>query len=207
MKLAVRSLTNEVLREIEFPDTIASYPYKSHLIHQAVVSYLASLRRGTHKTKTRDEVSGAGKKLWKQKGTGRARMGSIRSPLWRKGGTVHGPKPRDYSDKLTPREKRNALKSAVARKVQLEGLVIVDSMAITSHRTAELAALLGGLGVAGKALLVDRFDNRNLQLASRNNPRLKTVDALAVTVYDVVDRSHVVMSEEAFTRLVEVLSR
>lgn len=207
MKLAVRSLTNEVLREIELPEAIATYPYKSHLIHQAVVSYLASLRRGTHKTKVRSEVSGAGKKLWKQKGTGRARMGSLRSPLWRKGGTVHGPRPRDYSDKLTPREKRNALKSAVARKAQLEGIVIIDSMALASHRTAELASVLGGLGVAGKALLVDRHDNRNLLLASRNNPRLKAVDALAVNVYDVVDRDHVVLSEEAFNRLVEVLVR
>lgn len=207
MKIAIRSLGNDVVREVELPSVIAEYPYKGHLIHQAVVSYLASLRRGTHKVKTRAEVSGAGKKLWKQKGTGRARMGSLRSPLWRKGGTVHGPTPRDYTDKLTPREKRNALKSAFARKAQLEGIVVLDSMSLSSHRTAELAKALAGLGVDGKALLVDRFDNRNLQLAARNNPRLKTVDAHAVNVYDVVDRSHVVLSEDAFNRLVEILSR
>jgi large subunit ribosomal protein L4 len=206
MKLAVRTFANQVVREVEVPDVIAEYPYKAHLIHQAVVSYLASLRSGTHKAKVRSEVSGAGKKLWKQKGTGRARMGSIRSPLWRKGGIVHGPVPRDYTDKLSVREKRNALKSAFARKVQLEGVFVVDSMTLGSHRTAEFAKALAGIGVQGKALIVDRFDNRNLLLAARNNPNLKTVDALAVNVYDVVDRT-VVLSEDAFTRFVEMLSR
>ena len=117
MKIAVKNFDNKKVKELDLPTEIFSYPYKEHLIHLVVHAYLAGLRSGTHKTKTRSEVSGAGKKLWKQKGTGRARIGSIRSPLWRKGGTVHGPVPRDYSQDLSTGEKKNALKSVLSRKV------------------------------------------------------------------------------------------
>ncbi len=207
MKIAIRNWDNQQVREIEVPETIFAYPYKEHLIHLAVLAHLAAQRRGTHKTKNRSEVSGSGRKLWRQKGTGRARMGSIRSPLWRKGGTVHGPRVRSYEQSLSVREKKNALKSALSRKLAEEKVVVLDSLDLDSHRTQLLAKRLAELGVDGRALLVDRFDNHNLGLAARNNPALKTVDALAVSVYDVVDRPFVVVSEQALTRLVEVLAR
>ena len=207
MKIAVKNLSNETLREIDLPDEVFGYPYKQDLIHAAVVSIQAALRAGTHQTKTRGEVSGSGRKLWRQKGTGRARVGSIRTPLWRHGGTVHGPQPRDYSNHLSRGEKRNALKSALSRKLQEEKIVVLDGLELQTHKTAALEKQLRGLGIEGKALLVDRHDNKNLELASRNQGRLKVVDALAVNVYDVVDRPYLVTSVDALGRLIEVLSR
>jgi len=207
MKVEVKNLSNEVVRQLDLPDEVFGYPYKEHLIHVVVEGYRAGLRSGTHKVKSRGEVSGTNKKPFKQKGTGRARAGEARSPLWRKGGTVHGPVPRNYDKKVTVQEKKSALKSALSRKLQDEGLVVVDAFTLEGPKTKALAASLAGLGVVGKALLVDDRDNRNLALAARNNPRLKAVDALAVNVYDVVDRGHLVLSEGALGRLVEVLTR
>ncbi len=207
MRITVRNLDNQPVKELELPDSVFGYPYREHLIHTVVEAYRAAMRRGTHKTKTRGEVSGSGRKLWRQKGTGRARIGSIRSPLWRHGGTVHGPQPRSYAKDVSPREKRNALKSALSRKLAAERIVVVDSLQLASHKTRELEGRIAALGVAGKALLVDRRDNEPLHLAARNNPRLKAVDAVGVNVYDVVDRSFLLLSEEALGRLVEVLSR
>ena len=207
MKIAVKNFDNQQVREIELPEEIFCYPYKEHLIHEAVQAYLAAQRRGTHKTKTRSEVSGSGRKLWRQKGTGRARVGDIRNPKWRKGGTVHGPVPRSYEKDLSRREKRNALKSALSRKLAEESILVLDGFALGSHKTRDLLARLGTLGVEGKALLVDSLENHDLALAARNVPALKTVDALALNVYDVVDRSYLVLSEDALTRLVEVLAK
>jgi large subunit ribosomal protein L4 len=208
MKIAVKNFDNQPVREIDLPEEIFGYPYKEHLIHEAVQAYLAGLRRGTHKTKTRSEVSGSGRKLWRQKGTGRARTGDIRNPKWRKGGTVHGPVPHSYEKDLSRREKKNALKSALSRKLADQEIVVVDSLAVDNHKTRELLARLGKLGVSGrKALLVDSLDNQALALAARNVKALKTVDALAVNVYDVVDRSLFVVSEDALNRLVEVLAK
>lgn len=207
MKLAVRNLQNEQVKEIEVPDAIFAYPWKEHLVHTAVQAYLAGLRSGTHKTKTRSEVSGAGKKLWKQKGTGRARMGSLRSPLWRHGGTVHGPQPRSHAKDLSSGEKKNALKSALAQRAKSANILVIDTLSLESPKTARLESAIAGLGAAGKVLVVDSRDNQSLTLAARNNPRLKMVDALGVNVYDVVDRRHLVISEVALGRLVEVLSK
>ena len=207
MKVEVKNLSNEVVRQLDLPDEVFGYPYKEHLIHVVVEGYRAGLRSGTHKVKNRGEVSGTNKKPFKQKGTGRARAGEARSPLWRKGGTVHGPVPHRYDKRVTVQEKKSALKSALSRKLQDEGLVVVDSLSLEGPKTKALAAQLAGLGVVGKALLVDDRDNHNLALAARNNPRLKAVDALGVNVYDVVDRGHLVLSEGALGRLVEVLSR
>jgi large subunit ribosomal protein L4 len=207
MKVAVKNLENKKLRDIELPEEVFGYPYKEHLIHSAVLSYLAAQRSGTHKTKTRREVAGSGRKMWRQKGTGRARIGGIRSPLWRGGGTVHGPQPRSHADKLSPREKRNALKSALSRKLKDAEILVVDALEMDSHKTRDLARKLEGLGVSGRALLVDTHGNENLNLAARNNSKVKTVDALAVNVYDVVDRAHIVVAEEALNRMVEVLSK
>lgn len=207
MKITVKNLQNKKVKEIELPESIFGYPYKEHLIHTAVQAHLAGQRAGTHKTKTRGEVKGSGKKLWKQKGTGRARIGSIRSPLWRKGGTLFGPVPRSYDKDLSAGEKKNALRSALSRKLQEETVVVLDNFELDSHKTQALAASLAGLGIDDKALLVDRFDNAQLAKASRNNPAFKAVDALAVNVYDVVDRHYLVVSEEALGRLVEVLQK
>lgn len=207
MKLAVKNFNNQQVREIEVPDTVFAYPYKQHLIHEAVQAYLAGLRAGTHKTKDRSEVSGSGKKLWRQKGTGRARTGDIRNPKWRKGGTVHGPVPRSHAKDLSVREKKNALKSALSAKAAESRILVLDSFELDNHRTKELLTRLGGLGIEGKALLVDSIDNQNLTLAARNEPKLKTVDALAVNVYDVVDRGYLIVSEGALNRLVEVLAK
>jgi large subunit ribosomal protein L4 len=204
MKVSVKNFDNQQVREIDLPEEIFGYPYKAHLIHEAVQAYLSALRAGTHKVKTRAE----GRKLWRQKGTGRARVKDLRTPKWRGGGTVHGPVPRSYEKDLSRREKRNALKSALSRKLADQEIVIVDSLEVSNHKTKELLQRLGKLGVQGKkALLIDSRENQALALASRNVPALKTVDALAVNVYDVVDRSYLVVSEDALHRLVEVLAR
>jgi large subunit ribosomal protein L4 len=207
MKIAVKNLSNQQVREIEVPDAVFAYPYKAHLIHEAVLAYQAGLRAGTHKTKDRSEVSGSGKKLWRQKGTGRARTGDIRNPKWRKGGTVHGPVPRSHAKDLSVREKKNALKSALSQKAAESRILVIDTLELDNHRTKELLKRLGGLGIDGKALIVDSFDNQNLTLAARNERKLKTVDALGVNVYDVVDRAYLVLSEGALNRLVEVLAK
>lgn len=206
MKLQVKTLANQPAGHVEVPDEVFAYPYKEHLVHEVVVALRAALRSGTHKVKGRGEVSGSGRKLWRQKGTGRARMGSIRSPLWRSGGTVHGPKPRDYTKRVSVREKKNALKSALSRKVAEERLLVVDSLSLESHKTRELVGHLRALGIEGKALVVDRWGNDNLGLASRNLPAVKAVDALSVNVYDVVDRPYLLISQDALGRLVGVLS-
>ena len=187
------------------PEVFKLEEVNTHLIWEAVRAFLAKRRSGTAKTKDKWEVSGAGKKLWKQKGTGRARIGSIRSPLWRKGGTVHGPVPRDYSQDLSTGEKKNALKAVLSRKLKEDRIIVLDNLAVPSHKTQALEAILTKVGAEGKILLVDARDNRNLDLASRNHPGWKTVDALAVNVYDVVDRPYLVVSEQALARLVEVL--
>lgn len=207
MKTWVKNFANEQVREVELPDSVFSYPYNEHLIHEAVQAVLAARRRGTHKTKTRSEVSGSGRKLWRQKGTGRARTGDIRNPKWRKGGTVHGPVPRSYEKDLSVREKKNALKSALSRKLAEDRILVLDSLELDGHKTKDLARSLSGLGIDGKALVVDSRDNQNLQLAARNNRALKTVDALGVNVYDVVARGYVVLSADALGRLVEVLDK
>lgn len=207
MKLTVKSLANKKVRDIEVPDAVFAYPFKEHLVHTAVQSYLNAQRAGTAKTKPRGEVAGSQKKPYRQKGTGRARAGSVKSPLWRSGGTVHGPVPRSYADKMSPREKRNALKAVLSRRLEEEGLLVIDKLELDSFKTGAFDKTLTKLGVVGKALLVDDFNNDNLALASRNNPRLKAVDALGVNVYDVIDRPHLVVSEQALGRLVEVLSK
>jgi large subunit ribosomal protein L4 len=205
MQVTVKNLKNRKVREIDLPEEVFAYPYKEHLIYLAVESFRAKQRRGTHKTKTRGEVRATGRKPWRQKGTGRARAGTFSSPLWRSGGTTHGPQPRSYANKLSVGERKNALKSALSRKLADDGVMVIDSLDLESHKTAELARSLGKLGAGGKVLLVARFDNDNLSPAARNNPKLKTVDAMAVNVYDVVDRTLLVFSEEALGKLVEVL--
>lgn len=207
MKVQVKNLENKAVGEVELPESVFGYPFKEHLIHLAVEAWRAAQRRGTHKVKTRGEVQGSGRKPWRQKGTGRARVGSVRTPLWRSGGTVHGPQPRSYEKSLSAREKRNALKSALSRKLADEQIVVLDSFELETHKTQDLMHHLVTLGVAEKALLVDSQENENLMLASRNNPAVKAIDALAMNVYDVVGRSHIVVSQAALQRLTEVLAK
>lgn len=207
MKLTVKNLRNEDVGEVEVPDEVFEYPFKEHLIHTAIRAIQAAQRRGTHKTKPRSEVQGSGRKLWRQKGTGRARVGDLRNPIWRKGGTVHGPQPRSYKMGLSVREKKNALKSALSRKLADAQIIVLDTLDLESHKTSVLASQLVTLGVERKALLIDSRENDRLLLASRNNPRLKTVDALGVNIYDVVARDHLIFSESALKVLVEVLTK
>ena len=207
MKVPVKNLKNQEAGEIELPEAVFEYPFKEHLIHTVVRANQAAKRRGTHKTKVRSEVAGSGRKLWRQKGTGRSRIGDARSPTRRAGGTVHGPQPRSYAMGISVREKKNALKSALSRKLADAEILILEDMDLESHKTKALAEDLSGLGIERKALLVDDRENLNLERAARNNPRLKTVDALGVNVYDVVDRDHVVFTRAAVSTLVEVLSK
>lgn len=188
-------------------DALFGREYNEALVHQVVTAYQANARRGTRAQKARGDVNKSHRKPWRQKGTGRARVGSIRTPLWRHGGTVHGPQPRDYSNHLSRGEKRNALKSALSQKLKEEKIVVLDGLDLQSHKTAALRKQLLGLGIDGKALLVDSHDNEKLHLASRNQQALKVVDALAVNVYDVVDRPYLVTSVQALSKLIEVLAR
>jgi large subunit ribosomal protein L4 len=203
--LDIKDWNNKKVGSADLPDEIFAYPYKEHLIHEAVRNYLASLRQGTAKTKTRSEVSGSGKKPFRQKGTGRARQGGNRPPIHRHGGTVFGPQPRDYSYKMNSKEKKNALKSALSQRVKEGKLVLVADLSIDESKTKSLAMKVAKIGVEGKALLVDSFENTNVILASRNNPKILFVDAQNVNVYDVVNSRYIVLSQAALDRLTEVL--
>ncbi len=204
-KLPVWNWKKETVGEVELPAAVFDYPYRRHLVWQAVKAYLAARRRGTHKTKVRSEVSGSGKKPFKQKGTGRARQGGGRPPIHRHGGISHGPKPRSYAEGLSVGEKKNALRAVLSQRLREERIFIVDSMATDSHRTRDLKAAIGVLGIDGKALFVDSRDNDKLHLASRNVSEWKLVDALAVNVYDVMSHATVVLSQDALSRVVETL--
>ena len=201
----VKDWNGKKVGSAELPDEIFAYPYKEHLVHEAVRNYLASLRQGTHKTKTRSEVSGSGKKPFRQKGTGRARQGGSRPPIHRHGGTVFGPQPRDYSYKMNTKEKKNALKAALSKRVKEGTLVLLSNLTVDDSKTKSLAEKVKNIGVEGKALLVDSIENTNAVLASRNNPKLQFVDASNVNVYDVVNSRYVVLSQAALQRLTEVL--
>ena len=195
----------ERVGEVEVPSGVFDYPFRRHLVWQVVKAYLAGRRRGTHKTKTRSEVSGSGKKPFKQKGTGRARQGGGRPPIHRHGGTAHGPVPRSYAEDLSVGEKKNALKAALSQRLREERFLVVESMDPGSRRTRDLKAAVGGLGIEGKALFVDSRENENMELASRNVREWKLVDALAVNVYDVMSHGTVVVSQDALSRVVRTL--
>lgn len=205
VSIDVKDWNNKKVGSVDLPEEIFGYPYKEHLIHEAVRNYLASLRQGTHKTKTRSEVSGSGKKPFRQKGTGRARQGGSRPPIHRHGGTVFGPVPRDYSYKMNAKEKKNALKSALSQRVKEGKFVLLNDLAVDEAKTKALAARVASLGLEGKTLFVDSLENTNLLLASRNNPKVALVDASNVNVYDVVNSRYIVLSQAALQRLTETL--
>ena len=203
----IKNWDNKKVGSIDLPEEIFGYPYKEHLVHEAVRNYLASLRQGTHKVKNRSEVSGSGKKPFRQKGTGRARQGGNRPPIHRHGGTVFGPVPRDYSYKMNSQEKKAALKSALSQRVKQGNFIVIADMAIDGSKSKALAQKVANIGVDGKALLIDTLENTNAILASRNNPKLQFVDAKNVNVYDVVNSRYVVLSQSALQRLTEALEK
>jgi large subunit ribosomal protein L4 len=177
----------------------------THLLYEAVRQYRAGGRAGTHKTKTRAMVSGTGKKPWRQKGTGRARVGEARNPLWRHGGTTFGPMPRDYSYAMPRKARAAALRSALSQRVAEGALKVVEGFPLSVAKTKELVGLLGRLGITGKAVVVEHRPAAQLLLAGRNIPHVTVVDESHLTVYDVLDCKHLVVSQEALGKLEERL--
>jgi len=201
----VVNLDGKKVGEVELAEAVFGAKVNAHLLHEASRWYLAGLRSGTHKTKDKSEVSGAGRKLWRQKGTGRARVGSIRSPLWRHGGTVHGPKPRDYSYALPKRQLLGALRSALSAKLADQKLTVVDGWQLETHKTQSLLESLEKLNFTKSALLVAHGENRNLQLASRNLEGVKLSAPNALQAYDVLKHDRLLLSKDAVVRLVRSL--
>ena len=204
-KIPVWNWKKEQVGELPVPAGVFDYPYRKHLVWEVVKAYLAGQRAGTHKTKVRSEVSGSGKKPFKQKGTGRARQGGGRPPIHRHGGTVHGPVPRSYAQDVSVGEKKNALKAVLSRRAAEERILVVDRLEVESTKTRDLKSAIEALGVEGKALFVDSRDNANFARASRNVKSWKLVDALGVNAYDVLAHGTVVLSKQALSRVVQNL--
>jgi large subunit ribosomal protein L4 len=204
-KLDIIDRSGKTAAQVDLPEDVFSQAANDHLIYEAVVNYRANQRQGTAATKTRAFVSGGGKKPWRQKGTGRARVGSTRSPLWRKGGTVFGPQPRDYSYELPKKAKKNALRSALAGKHASGDLVVTSELEVKDAKTKEAVALLKAYKL-DSALLVDLAANANLFLAVRNLPRVKAVDVAGLNIYDVLAHKTLVFSQRAFEAVLEKLS-
>ncbi len=207
MKIEMKNWSNEIVGEIDLPEIVFDHEVSEHLVWEVVRAYLASRRRGTHKVKERGEVAGTGAKPWKQKHTGRARAGHRRSPLWRSGGVVHGPRPRSYVMKVNKKARRAALRGVLSQRLAQGRIVVLDSMELDGPKTKEFLKRLGDLGVQGeKVLLVDGIENLNLHLASRNRPEIKMIDARSLNTYEVLNHQWIVASEPALRSLVEVLS-
>ena len=201
----VLNLEGQKVGQVELADAVFGVKVNPHLLHEASRWYLRGLRSGTHKTKDKSEVSGAGRKLWRQKGTGRARVGSIRSPLWRHGGTVHGPKPRNYSYALPKKMLLGALRSALSAKLAEQKLTVVDAWSLETHKTKALRSVLDKLNGQKSALLVSSGDNRNLELASRNLDGVKLVAPRVLEAYDLLKHDLLVLSKDAVARLSQSL--
>jgi len=205
-KVDVLDINTNKVGELELSDTVFAADVNEALLYEAVRNYLANQRRGTASTKTRHEVAGSGKKLWKQKGTGRARMGSIRSPLWRHGGTTHGPQPRDYSYKLPSKMMKGALRSALSAKLRDGELQVVNDFAFADHKTKTVKGVLGKFESPKTVLFIDNSDNRNLKLGSRNIPGVTLLESKDVNPYHLLGAKRVLISETAAKRLSEGLS-
>ena len=203
----IKNLNNEVVGKLDLADAVFAGPINEGLMHLAVKQYLASLRSGTHNTKTRAEVTGSGRKPWRQKGTGRARVGEIRNPLWRKGGTVFGPRPRNYEAPLPKKMFRAALKSALAKKFKDNQLNVVDAFKLETHKTKAFSQTLANLGLDRKILLIDHQENPNLWLAARNLSDVQLLPNLQLTPYHVLNAKHVVFTKAAIEALQEVLTK
>ena len=200
----VYDMTGKETGSMELDDNIFGVRINEHLIHMAVTQYLANNRQGTQKAKTRSEVSGGGRKPWRQKGTGHARQGSTRSPQWRHGGVVFAPVPRDYSFKLNKKEKRLALKSALTSRVEADKLIILDDLKLEGIKTKEMRKVLDALKVGNKALVVLDSLDRNVILSARNLPGVATVQAGSINTYDIMKYSTVVATKAAVSKIQEV---
>jgi large subunit ribosomal protein L4 len=200
-------LNNSTVGSMELSDEVFGAEVNEALLYEAVRQYTAARRSGTAATKTRHDVSGSGKKLWKQKGTGRARVGSIRSPLWRHGGVVHGPHPRSYEYKLPRKMVLGALRSALSAKLRDGQIKVVRAFELGDHKTKSMVGVLGKLEVKKTVLLVEAAENTNLIRASRNLPGVKLVPTKDVTVYDLLKHQQLVLSETAAKKLSEALAK
>lgn len=203
----VVDLGNEKVGEIELADAVFGAEVNQDLLYESVRHYRAGKRAGTHKVKTRHEVAGSGKKLWKQKGTGRARMGSVRSPLWRHGGTVHGPVPRDYSYKLPRKMQLGALRSALSAKLRDGELKVISAFQLTDHKTKAFAQTLAKLEATHKVLVVETAENRNLELSARNIEGVIVVRSHEVHPYQLLDATRVLLTQAAASKLSESLAK
>src|SRR5688500_10365657 len=201
----VRNLKNEELREVQLSDAVFGAPLNEGLIHAAVRNFMANARQGTSATKTRGDVSGAGRKLWKQKGTGRARIASLRSPLWKGGGNAHGPQPRDWSYNLPKKMRKRAMCSAISERLREGNLIIVSELKFDSPKTREFINTLGSLKLGGRTLIVDSLKNTNLMLASRNVQSTKVVNSYGVNIYDIVNHQKVVLTPKTGEELTGIL--
>ena len=201
--VTVYNIEGKEVGTIDLSDAVFGVEVNEHLVHMAVVNQLANKRQGTQKAKTRSEVSGGGRKPWRQKGTGHARQGSTRAPQWTGGGVVFAPTPRDYSFKLNKKEKRAALKSALTSRVQENKFIVVDEMNFGEIKTKNFQNMLNNLSVS-KALVVLEDDNKNAELSARNIPDVKTARTNTINVYDIMKYNTVIVTKAAVTTIEEV---
>ena len=202
-KVSVYNIEGKVVGDMELNDAVFGVEVNTHLVHQAVVLQLANKRQGTQSAKTRSEVSGGGRKPWRQKGTGHARQGSTRSPQWTGGGVVFAPKPRDYSMKMNKREKQIAIKSALTSKVQDSKLIVVDEFKLDEIKTSKFAQILDNLK-APKALVVTKDKDEKVILSARNIPTVKTTMTNSINVYDILKYDSLVITKDAVAAIEEV---
>ncbi len=193
--------------KMSLPENIFGVEIKEKVLHASVVNYLANQRQGTHATKTKGLVSGGGKKPWKQKHIGRARAGSMRSPIWRKGGTIFGPQPRDYSYALPKKFKRLALKTALSAKLAGGEITLVDSLAVDKPKTKNMLSVIKGLGLEGSSILVVLpEDNKTIKLSARNIPGINVMRASDLNAYAVMAHNKILLTKEAVEKIKEVLT-
>lgn len=204
-KIALHNVDGETVGEIELSEQVFAAPINNDLMHAAVLMYLANQRQGTSATKTRGLVRGGGRKPWRQKGTGRARQGSIRAPQWKGGGTVFGPQPRSFRQTMPKKARRKALCSALTTKVQEGDLRVLDSLKFEKPQTKAVVRLLEALNSNGKALLVTGGHDANVYLSARNIPGVKTTAASDLNVYDVINHRNLIMTQDAIATIEEVL--
>ncbi|MBQ4262987.1 MAG: 50S ribosomal protein L4 [Bacilli bacterium] len=202
----VLNLKGEKVKELALKDAVWNSEVNNNVLHDAIVLAMASLRQGTASTKTRSEVSGGGRKPWKQKGTGNARQGSTRSPQWPGGGIVFGPKPRSYDKKQNRKERRLALKSALSSKYQDKELIVVENFNLDTNKTKDFAKVLENLKVNSKATVVFDDENVNLVLSARNNKMVNVINASEINVLDVVNSDYLVIDEASVKKIEEVLN-
>lgn len=205
-KVALYNQTGSTVGEIELNDSVFGIEPNESVLFDAVIMQRASLRQGSHKVKNRSEVRGGGRKPWRQKGTGRARQGSIRSPQWRGGGVVFGPTPRSYSFKLPKKVRRLAIKSALSTKVLEENVLVLENLTLAAPRTKEMATVLKGLNVEKKALIVTGDVNEAVSLSARNIPGITVVTADGINVLDVLNHEKLLMTKAAVEKIEEVLA-